>query len=194
MTKNYNKLTDTEKMSIFAAMMRHNTAKWLGSLLFLVVLAAGCGVLSQNATERRAEEARVAALTQQRLDARQYRIAIEYMYPTRGASRYVGGDSYSLTIDGDKINSHLPYTGVAYQVPYGGGKVLNFEDTIEEYVEEAAASDRRVFVISTDNDEDFLVYQLTVYDNGKADLLVRAKNREQISYRGHLDPDAFPGK
>ena len=41
-------------------MMRHNTAKWLGSLLFLVVLAAGCGVLHQNAAARKAETARVA--------------------------------------------------------------------------------------------------------------------------------------
>ena len=167
-------------------MMRHNTAKWLGALLLLVVLAAGCGALRQSAVERRAEEARVAALVQQQLDARQYEIAIEHMYPARGGSRYVGGESYSLTVDGDKINSHLPYVGVAYSVPYGGGKVLNFEDEIDEYREEPAASDRRVFVFSTDNDEDIVVFQLTVFDNGRADLLVRCRNREQISYNGQL--------
>lgn len=41
-------------------MMRHNTAKWLGLLLGLVVLAAGIGVLWQRSIERQAEEACVA--------------------------------------------------------------------------------------------------------------------------------------
>ena len=172
--------------------MRHNTAKWLGFLLLFVVLAGGCGALRQSAVERRAEEARVATLVQQRLDARQYQINIEHMYPARGASRYVGGESYSLTVDGDKVNSHLPYMGVAYSVPYGGGKVLTFQDDIDEYNEEPAKSDSRTIVFATDNDEDIIVFQLTVYVNGKADLLVRCRNREQISYRGQLDPDAFP--
>ena len=38
-------------------MMRHNTAKWLGLLLGLVVLAAGLGVWRQRSIERQAEEA-----------------------------------------------------------------------------------------------------------------------------------------
>lgn len=169
--------------------MRHTTAIWLGSLLLAVLLAAGCGVLHQNAAQRRAEEARRAEIAWEQLDARRYRIDVSYMYPTRGAGRYVGGDGYSLTVEGGKVRSHLPYQGVAYQVPYGGGKVLNFEDDIDEYAEETAAADRRSFVFSTDNDEDVVIFHLTVYDNGKADITVRCKNRETISFRGELNPD-----
>lgn len=43
-------------------MMRHNTAKWLGALLLLIVLAAGVGVLWQRNVERQAEEACVAEI------------------------------------------------------------------------------------------------------------------------------------
>ena len=89
-------------------------------------------------------------------------------------------------MEGDKINSHLPYQGVAESVPYGGGKVLNFEDTIDSFVEESGHSDRRVFEIKTDNDEDVIVFQLTVFDNGKADLQVRSQHRDAINYSGHL--------
>ena len=72
-------------------MMRHNTAKWLGSLLLLVVLAAGCGVLHQNAAARKAETARVAALVQKCLDERKFEVEIEYMNPLRGPGRSVVG-------------------------------------------------------------------------------------------------------
>ena len=166
--------------------MRHNTAKWLGSLLALVVLAAGCGVLHQKSSARKAETARVAALVQQQLDARKFTVEIEFMSPLSGPGRSVVGDGYSLTVEGDKINSHLPYQGRAYSVPYGGGNVLTFEDEIDSYVEEPAESDRRVIVITTDNDEDVIEFRLTVFDNGKADLQVNCRQRESISYSGLL--------
>ena len=166
--------------------MRHNTAKWLGSLLALVVLAAGCGVLHQKSTARKAETARVTSLVRQQLDARKFTVEIEFMSPLSGPGRSVVGDGYSLTVEGDKINSHLPYQGTAYAVPYGGGKVLDFEDEIDSYVEEPAGADRRVIVISTDNDEDVVEFRLTVFDNGKANLQVNSRQRESISFSGHL--------
>lgn len=166
--------------------MRHNTAKWLGSLLILVVLAAGCGVLHQNAASRKAEASRVAALVRQQLDARKFEVEIESMNPLRGPGRSVVGGGYSLTVDGDTVNSHLPYQGTAYSVPYGGGKVLDFEDKIDTYTEVPDKSDRRVVEFSTDNDEDVVEYRVTVFDNGKADVQVRCKNRDAINYRGHL--------
>ena len=174
-------------------MMRHNTICWLGSLILAVLLAAGCGILHQSSSEKKAEEARVASLVQDRLDARQYVVTIQFMQPRRGASQAVTSP-YSITVDGAHLKSHLPYVGVAYSVPYGGGKVLNFESEIEEYAEDTSRSDRRVIVFSTDNEEDYLVYQLTVFKNGRADLQVSAKNRESISYRGFLDPDTVPGE
>lgn len=170
-------------------MMRRNTMKWLGSLILLVVLAAGCGAMRQSAAERRAEGARAATLVQQALDARQYTIHVEFMNPARGASRNVGGGGYSLTVDGDKVNSHLPYMGTAYSVPYGGGKVLTFEDDIDEYAEIQAKPDRRVFVFTTNNDEDVITFEVTVFDNGRADIAVHSRNREQISYRGQLETE-----
>lgn len=152
-------------------------------LMAAVLAVAGCGIV---------DDARVADQVRQGLDTQRFTLVVEHMYPTRGAARYVGGDSYTLTVDGGRVRSHLPYVGVAYQVPYGGGKVLNFEDDIEEYADVVDARGRRVIALTTDNGEDYIIYTLTVHDNGRADLLVRSKNREQISFRGRIDPDAFP--
>lgn len=176
-------------MLIFAGMIRHNTICWLGSLVVAVLLAAGCGILRQSSEEKRAEEARVATLVKERLDARQFQVSIQFMQPRRGAMQAVTSP-YSVTVDGTHLRSHLPYVGVAYSVPYGGGKGLNFESEIDEYGEDNSRADRRLIVFSTDNEEDYIVYRLTVFNNGSADLVVSSKNRESISYRGFLDPDA----
>ena len=172
-------------------MMRHNTICWLGSLVAAVLLAAGCGILHQSSEEKRAEEARVAALVQERLDARQFEIIVDHMLPRRGASQSITSH-YFIRVDGTHFRSSLPYIGVAYSLPYGGGKGLTFESEIEEYAENTSRHDRRTIVFTTDNEEDYFVYRLTVFNNGRADLEVSSRNREAISYRGFLDPDTFP--
>jgi hypothetical protein len=49
-------------------------------------------------------------------------------------------------------------------------------------------------VIGTDNEEDYVVYRIEIYDNGKADIRVRSQHRDQIDYRGNLDPNTDPSK
>ena len=160
-------------------------------LIAAVLLVAGCGSLKQNAEQKRAEQERVAALVGERLDARRYRIYIDYMMPLRGRGKAIT-DSYCLTVDGNKVDSYLPYFGTAYSVPYGGGKGLVFEDEIDSYVEDFSRADRRIIQFSTNNGEDVLVYTLTVFDTGTADIHVNCRNRDDISYRGSLDPDTYP--
>lgn len=156
-------------------------------ILLAVVLTAGCASLRQTPEEKE----RIATLVDQRLNDRQFRIDVDYMTPRRGSGQAVTS-SYSLTVDGTEVNSHLPYVGVAYSVPYGGGKVLTFKDDILEYADSGWQKDRRQIAFSTDNEEDLIVYTLTIYTNGRAYIDVRCRNREDISYRGMLDPDSYP--
>ena len=160
-------------------------------LIAAVLLVAGCGSLKQSSEQKRAEQERVAAMVWERLDARRFRIYIDYMMPLRGRGKAIT-DSYSLTVDGNKVSSYLPYFGTAYSVPYGGGKGLVFDDDIDSYVEDNSRSDRRIIQFSTNNGEDLLVYTVTVFDTGTADIHVNCRNRDDISYRGTLDPDAYP--
>ena len=155
--------------------------------LAAVVLTGGCASLRQTPEEK----ARMAQLVDQRLNDRCFRIDIDYMTPRRSSGKAVTS-SYSITVDGNVIDSHLPYVGVAYSVPYGGGKVLTFKDEIDEYADSGWQKDGRTIVFATDNDEDLIVYRLTVYENGRAYLDVRCRNREDISYRGSLNPDNWP--
>lgn len=154
------------------------------TLAFLALFSVACGTLSQTPEERRHNE----ELVLQRLDNRSYTIDINYMIPLRGPGRALTSP-YSITVDGTTIISHLPYIGEARNVPYGGGKVLNFKDQIDEYADTGFQNDRRKIVFVTNNDEDIIMYTILISGNGNATVSVRCRNREDISYRGTLDPE-----
>lgn len=156
-------------------------------LMTAVLLLPACSAFRRTPEE----EARIAALVDQRLEARRYRIYVDYMIPHRGPGKSIT-DPYCITVDGEKLNSYLPYFGVAYSLPYGGGKALNFEDTIDEYIDYGWQKGRRMIAFSTNNDEDIIVYTLTIYDGGSADINVHCRNRDDIKFRGSLDPDSYP--
>ena len=151
--------------------------------LFFILLSllCACGTLRQTPEEKR----HIAEEVAKRLDAREYRIEVDYMSPVRGAGRAVSG-GYSVTVDGNVVNSYLPYEGVAYNIPYGGGKGLIFKDGIVEYTDRGWSRGARVIVFSTNNGEDSIEYTLTIFDNGSADIHVRCRIRDSISYRGTL--------
>lgn len=152
------------------------------SIIAIAILLTGCGALRQTPEEQQ----RIAQLVNQRLDEKAYRVDVNYMIPLRGGGKAVSG-SYSITVDGTVIESHLPYAGVARNVPYGGGKVLSFKDDIDEYADSGWKKGQRIISFSTNNDEDIIVYTLTVFDNGQADIQVHCRNRDDISYRGAVD-------
>lgn len=152
------------------------------TIIAIALLLAGCGTLRQTPEEQQ----RIARLVNHRLDDKAYRVDVNYMIPLRGGGKAVSG-SYSITVDGTVIESHLPYAGVARNVPYGGGKVLTFKDDIDEYTDSGWQKGKRVIAFSTNNDEDIIVYTITVFDNGQADVQVHCRNRDDISYRGSVD-------
>ena len=152
----------------------------------ITVLAAAalllCGCASLRMTPE--EKARAAAQVQENLDNRQFTIDVTEMHPLRGPSRQVTG--FSLKIDGDKIFSNLPYFGAAYNVPYGGGKGLNFNAEISDYIDTTPKADRRQIMLATYNGEDTYVYTITVFTNGRASIDVRSRNRDPMSYMGEM--------
>lgn len=147
---------------------------------------AGCGILNQKSPEAIAEEQKTEKLVQDKLDSKQFTVNVNYMMPTKGGSKAVNG-AYSLTIDGDTIDSYLPYSGTATSIPYGGGKGLTFKDKITEYTDSGWEKDQRKISATTENGEDTLNYNITVFKNGSASIIVTSRNRDTISYRGLLD-------
>ena len=148
-----------------------------------LLLFSGCSALKVTPEEK----ARIAEQIQLNLDNRTFEIDVDQMNPRRGMSKHV--TDYSVKIDGDKIVSHLPYVGQAWNLPYGGGKGLSFEAKISDYIETFPKPDRRVITLATNNGEDLLVYTFEIFTNGRANIDLRSRNREPISYMGTVTAD-----
>ena len=157
-------------------------------IAFAAMLAAlcSCGILTDQLS---AED---QALIQQRVDAQSFKVDIDFMLPRRGGQQALT-NPYAVIVNDGLITSALPYVGEAWDLPYGGGKGFTFEAPIDTYVEERGIG-KRIVVIGTDNEEDYLVYRFEIYSNGKVNLNVRSKHRENIDYRGQVDPDTDPAE
>ncbi len=160
--------------------------KWFLPLMAAALLLSGCGILnSETREERAAREAREARMVNDNLKAGDFRIDIDRMYPLRGGSKHVS--NYSLSLKDGVLNSHLPYIGQAWRVPYGGGHALNFSAEIGGYDVVRTRNEGYEVRIYVKTDEDQHVYTLTVFDNGRASLDVQSQNRERISFSGIMD-------
>ena len=116
------------------------------------------------------------------------------MLPSRGGQQALT-TPYSVIINDGRITSGLPYIGQAWDLPYGGGKGLNFESPIDGYEQTLAPfGGGRIVVVTTDNEEDYLQYRFEINADGRVNLTVRSQHRETISYRGRLDPYTNPAE
>ena len=152
-------------------------------ILGLVLMFNACG--TGNALRQAEQQAQVAAQVEQALDTRHFTIAINWMKPLGGMPRHVTSN-YELKINGDEVDSYLPYMGEAYRVPYGGGKGLNFKGKIENYKMVKSTSNRLVIEFDVNNQEDYYHYRIDLFTNGKAVIDVIAQDHDAISFDGEM--------
>lgn len=152
----------------------------LSGLFFLIVTQP---VMAQSRNEKKAQTERAV---KEAIVAKQYKISVKYMQPMRGGSRALTSD-YSLEVRNDSVFSYLPYFGVGYSIPYGGGKGLIFKAPISEYETEYLKKGKAGISFKTANEEDKYEYRLTIYPNGSTSIHVQPTNRQAISFSGDMD-------
>jgi hypothetical protein len=116
------------------------------------------------------------------------------MSPVKGASRHLTSN-YALTVKGDTVVSYLPYFGQAYNIPYGGGKGLNFESTISVYTLSYDAKGTARISFQTRSEGETLHYNIQIFSNGSSNIHVSSTNRQAINFHGNLereDPSPKP--
>lgn len=146
---------------------------------------SSCTGSKLTAAEKQQRAQRVANEVAEKLNNRRFTIDITYMQPLHGPSKHVGY-GFSLEMKGDSIVSCLPYFGVAYNVPYGGGKGLNFTATITNWHLSQVKADMYEAMLEVNNGEDRLFYRIDVYNDGNSQIDVWANERDPISYTGQM--------
>ena len=104
--------------------------------LILLCLSGMLAMQSATAQSRSEKKAQTERNVREAINADHYKINVDYMQPMKGRSRALTSD-YSIEIRNDSVFSYLPYFGVAYNVPYGGGKGLIFNAPITGYRKES---------------------------------------------------------
>jgi hypothetical protein len=119
------------------------------------------------------------------IEERQYKIEVAQMFPMSGSSRSLTS-SYSLAINGDSIQSHLPYFGKAYSVPYGGGQGLVFEAPATDYTLNFNPKGTAEINLLARSQDDTYRYHILIFEDGNASIQVTSNNRQAISYSGKM--------
>lgn len=148
------------------------------------MLFAACATVSSSEKARRRAE--TATTIDSMIDARNFKINVSMMNALRGYTRPVTPEFY-LRVSGDSLFSYLPYLGRAYSVPYGGGKGLNFDSTIDGFDVKRKKDGCTSIVLTTRNEEDSYKYRINIFDNGHVDISVIPQRRDQISFEGDVE-------
>ncbi|WP_294586977.1 DUF4251 domain-containing protein [uncultured Bacteroides sp.] len=156
------------------------------SKLILLGLICMIATVPATAQSRSEKKARIERAVKEAIDSQTYKIDVNRMQPMRGGSRTLT-TNYSLKISNDSVYSYLPYFGVAYNIPYGGGKGLVFSEPITEYKTKELKKGRMQIDFKTRSEGDNYEYSLTIYPNGSTTIHVQASNRQSISYTGDMD-------
>lgn len=152
-------------------------------LMISLVLLTACG--TNNGLTKVERDALVTRQVQEGLDTRHYTIAVDWMRPLGGMARHVSS-TYELKVNGDEVDSYLPYIGEAYRLPYGGGKGLNFKGKIKDYTINYPTSNRSHIEFNVTNEEDTYYFRIDVFNNGKAVIDIIAQERDAISFDGEM--------
>jgi hypothetical protein len=157
--------------------------KILFLLMAVVLMATSCR--TNDGLTKAEREALVTRQVQEGLDTRHYTIAVDWMRPLGLRPRHVTSN-YELKVNGDEVDSYLPYIGEGHNLPYGGGKALNFKGTIKNYSITYPTSNRSHIEFTVTNVEDSYFFRIDMFSNGKAFIDIIPRERDAISFEGEM--------
>ena len=155
-------------------------------ILSMVLLLSACAS-SPEARQRKMEERiRVTQRVHDQIADQHFRINVSMMHPQRYPAKMLTSPYY-FEVLGDSVVSYLPYMGRAYNVPYGGGKALNFEGRVVNRDVQQVNPSQYLMVLDIDNDEALYRYTISAFDNGASTIDIYTRERESISFIGQMD-------
>ena len=121
------------------------------------------------------------------LEGKQYVFIAQTAFPARGSSVSIAGANYDLKVIRDSVSVYLPFYGRVTDLSAGrtGGPVeLN---TKEISYSIAKKKSRWEVTITPTNPSGVRQINLSVSDNGFADLQVVSTNRDNMNYHGTVE-------
>jgi len=151
----------------------------------LLVLVASMQITFAQESKQDKIEAQAAAL-KTLVESKNFVFVPQSVTPLTGRTRQLTS-YYDLMISKDTITSNLPYFGRAYTAPINPEDAgISFTSTDFEYYATPGKKGGWVIVIKFKNQTQAREMNLTIFDNGRADLVVSSNNRQSISFSGDI--------
>lgn len=124
----------------------------------------------------------------QLLESKNYIFTAQSAYTARGRMVQLTSE-YFLKVEGDSLESHLPFFGVAYNAPFSStGSPLSFASSDFNHSVKESKRGRIEVTIHLNKPDDPDIMNLSVSSGGYADLRVISTNRQAMSFYGELRP------
>lgn len=149
---------------------------------FLIFVACA----TADKTQSDAKKQKMAEMVDSVVSSRNFNITVRTAYPMGGRSIHLT-NNFSIRINGDSIISCLPYFGRGYNIPYGGGKGLNFSGIMSDFKMSQPKNDKISIELMVKNEEDAYMFYIDVFDNASALINVVPQQREKISFQGEVE-------
>jgi len=122
-----------------------------------------------------------------KVESKDYTVVVNYANPMRWKQIYLNSE-YDLRIKNDSAFAYLPYFGVAYSVPYGGGEGgIKFAEPLMDYAikpnKKSNGWDIRFKVKGMD---DGFEISMNIFNNGNSMITFNSINRDPITFTGEL--------
>ena len=165
-----------------------NKTIWTMAIAALAFTA--CSTQKLTTAEKTAQQIFVAQTTDSLVKSLHFGVEVNTAFPQGASMRQLNYD-YGIQVHGDTLRSYLPYFGRAYQVPYGGGKGLDFCEVIKRHTLTDMKKGEKELKIWVDNTEDSYEYTLHIFPTGIVDLIVNSRQRDRMRYNGHITKEAY---
>lgn len=159
------------------------------TVIIATLALTACGVQKLSQTEKLVRQTLIAQETDSLVKSRRFGVEVSAVFPQGASMRHLNYD-YGIQVHGDTLRSYLPYFGRAYEVPYGGGKGLDFSEPMKRWTLTEMKKGEQQMKIWVENEEDSYVYTLHIYPSGVVDLTVDSRQRNRIRYNGNITKEA----
>ena len=122
-----------------------------------------------------------------KIKAKNFTVVVNYANPMIWRQIYLNSE-YELRIKNDSAFAYLPFFGVAYSAPYGGGEGgIKFAEPMKNYsIVPNKKKDGWDIHFKVSGKEDGYDIYMNVYINGSAMFTVNSFNRDAITFNGEI--------
>lgn len=153
-------------------------------LICLLIILSTVALPLNAQSKKEKKEAKIKAI-RELVDSQKIEIKVNTAYPMTGPSINLTSE-YSVVVRNDSVYSYMPYYGVAYNIPYGGGSGLIFSAPITDYQVKYKKNGTANVTFKVHSPDDNLTYFLSIYTSGSVHIYVTPTNRQAISFRGEF--------